>query len=160
MQATDGSGDAANYVVEPYAAFADADEARKAVRFERRLELGMEGHRLFDLRRWGVAKEVMTAYFVNETRTITRSMAAKDKTITRIIEEKDNILKTIVFSDYNKALGVTMKVTGDKKATPIVEETEISVIWTDDIVSMSRKIGGMDDDYDLIVDIYLMHACI
>ena len=30
-------------------------DARKAVRFERRLELAMEGHRSFDLRRWGVA---------------------------------------------------------------------------------------------------------
>ena len=36
--------------------------ARKAVRFERRLELGMEGHRLFDIRRWGVAESVMNAY--------------------------------------------------------------------------------------------------
>lgn len=71
MQAVDGSGDAANYVVEPYAAFADQDEARKAVRFERRLELGMEGHRLFDLRRWGITEATMTAYFQNETRTIT-----------------------------------------------------------------------------------------
>lgn len=71
MQAVDGSGDAANYVVEPYAAFGDQDFARKAVRFERRLELGMEGHRLFDLRRWGIAEQVMTDYFANETRTIT-----------------------------------------------------------------------------------------
>ncbi|MEM9547254.1 MAG: RagB/SusD family nutrient uptake outer membrane protein [Bacteroidota bacterium] len=71
VQAVDGSGDAANYVIEPYASFPDANFARKAVRFERRLELGMEGHRLFDLRRWGVAKEVMTEYFSNEARTIT-----------------------------------------------------------------------------------------
>jgi len=71
MQAVDGSGDAANYVIEPYTAFADQDIARKAVRFERRLELGMEGHRLFDLRRWDIAEQVMTAYFANETRTIT-----------------------------------------------------------------------------------------
>jgi len=70
MQAVDGTGDAADYVIEPYASFADQDMARKAVRFERRVELGMEGHRLFDLRRWGVAKEVMTTYFVNEARTI------------------------------------------------------------------------------------------
>jgi len=71
MQAIDGSGDAAMYVVEAYTAFADQDVAIQAVRFERRLELGMEGHRLFDLRRWDIAEEVMTAYFVNETRTIT-----------------------------------------------------------------------------------------
>ncbi|MEN8790478.1 MAG: RagB/SusD family nutrient uptake outer membrane protein, partial [Flavobacteriaceae bacterium] len=34
-----GTGDAANYVIDEYASFADQDEARKAVRFERRLEL-------------------------------------------------------------------------------------------------------------------------
>lgn len=71
MQAPNGGGDAANYQIEPYTSFADEDFARKAVRFERRIELGMEGHRLFDLRRWGVAKDVMTAYFTNEARTIT-----------------------------------------------------------------------------------------
>ena len=71
LQAVDGSGDAATYVIEPYASFSDATTARKAVRFERRLELGMEGHRLYDLRRWGVATEVMNEYFANEARTIT-----------------------------------------------------------------------------------------
>jgi len=71
MQAVGGGGDAANYQIEPYAAFADAAFARKAVRFERRVELGMEGHRLFDLRRWGNWVEVMSEYATNEGRTIT-----------------------------------------------------------------------------------------
>ncbi len=71
MQAVDGSGDAANYVIDLYPSFSDADMARKAVRFERRVELGMEGHRLYDLRRWGNAKQVLTDYFSNEARTIT-----------------------------------------------------------------------------------------
>ncbi len=71
MQAVDGSGDAANYQIEPYASFPDVAFARNAVRFERRLELGMEGHRLFDLRRWGNFVEVMTAYAQNEGRTVT-----------------------------------------------------------------------------------------
>ncbi len=62
--------DAANYEIEPYPAFPDATFARKAVRFERRLELGVEGHRLFDLRRWGNATEVMNEYIQNEARTI------------------------------------------------------------------------------------------
>jgi hypothetical protein len=30
----------------------------------------MEGHRLFDLRRWGVADQVISEYVTNETRTI------------------------------------------------------------------------------------------
>jgi hypothetical protein len=53
----------AKYKVEPYMqAWTDQTYARKAVRFERRLELAMEGHRLFDLRRWGVAKEVINTF--------------------------------------------------------------------------------------------------
>jgi hypothetical protein len=71
MQAVDGSGDAATYVIEPFASFTDQAMARKAVRFERRVELGMEGHRLFDLRRWNVAEQTMNEYFQNEARTIT-----------------------------------------------------------------------------------------
>lgn len=74
----DETQDAANYNVEPYASFPDQDYARKAVRFERRLELGMEGHRLFDIRRWGVGTTVMNEYFTNEARVIT-SFAGKAK---------------------------------------------------------------------------------
>ena len=70
VQDEDGNP-AANYEISTYTAFASQDEARQAVRFERRLELGMEGHRLFDLRRWGNAMEVINAYAVNEQRTIT-----------------------------------------------------------------------------------------
>jgi starch-binding outer membrane protein, SusD/RagB family len=44
--------DAATYDIEPYPAFADAAAAMKALRMERKLELGMEGHRFFDLQRW------------------------------------------------------------------------------------------------------------
>lgn len=71
MQAVGGGADAANYVIDLYPSFSDETMARKAVRFERRVELGMEGHRLFDLRRWGVASQVMSDYFSNEARTIT-----------------------------------------------------------------------------------------
>lgn len=54
---------AANYVIKEYPSFADQTYARKAVRFEERLELGMEGNRRFDLVRWGVAAETMNAYY-------------------------------------------------------------------------------------------------
>jgi hypothetical protein len=70
LQNEAGTGPAANYVIEPYVSFADQAEARKAVRFERRLELAMEGHRIFDLRRWGVTKSTIDTYIQNETRTI------------------------------------------------------------------------------------------
>jgi len=67
----DASGNnAANYKIEPYPSFSGQDMARKAVHMERRLELAMEGHRLFDLRRWGNAETIMNAYFVNESRVI------------------------------------------------------------------------------------------
>lgn len=65
---TDASGKpAANYLVKPYPAFASQDYARKAVRFERRVELAMEGHRHFDLVRWGVADVVLNAYLTKES---------------------------------------------------------------------------------------------
>ena len=59
------------YVIEPYPSFGSAEYARKAVRFERRLELGMEGHRLFDLRRWGNSASVMNTYFAKESEVVT-----------------------------------------------------------------------------------------
>jgi hypothetical protein len=42
------------------------DFARKALRWERRLELAMEGNRFFDLVRWGIADTYMNAYFASE----------------------------------------------------------------------------------------------
>ena len=60
-----------NYSIGTYdAAWTDAAAARNAVRHERRVELGMEGHRLFDLRRWGIMVETLNAYIANEGRTI------------------------------------------------------------------------------------------
>ena len=59
-----------NYEIEPYPDFPNQDFGRKAVRFERRLELAMEGHRYFDLTRWGILEETINTYFPNEERTI------------------------------------------------------------------------------------------
>ena len=42
------------------------DYARKALRWERRLELAMEGSRFFDLVRWGVTSQVMNQFYAKE----------------------------------------------------------------------------------------------
>ena len=51
------------YQVSPYpATFSSQAFGRQAVRAERRLELAMEGQRLFDLRRWGIAPAELNGY--------------------------------------------------------------------------------------------------
>ncbi len=52
--------------ISKYGNFASKDDARKALRWERRVELAMEGHRFFDLRRWGMLSETLNAYFASE----------------------------------------------------------------------------------------------
>lgn len=60
---------AANYLIKPYeTAWTDKDVARKAVEFEERLEFGMEGHRRFDLIRWGIADQTLNAYYATEAK--------------------------------------------------------------------------------------------
>ncbi len=66
----DPSKDAANYKIGLYpAAGWNQDYARKALRTEMRLEKALEGERFFDLVRWGIARDVMTAYFNAEKQT-------------------------------------------------------------------------------------------
>ena len=60
---------AANYVIGEYTApWTDAAVARKAVRYESRLETAMEGNRFFDLQRWGVQSQVLNEYLSRESR--------------------------------------------------------------------------------------------
>jgi hypothetical protein len=62
-----GTTPAANYLINEYpTAFADQAAARTALRFERKLELGMEGHRYFDLQRWGVVQTELTRILAYE----------------------------------------------------------------------------------------------
>lgn len=42
------------------------DFARKALRWERRMEFAMEGFRFFDLVRWGVTSQTMNSYYATE----------------------------------------------------------------------------------------------
>ena len=58
---------AAHYFIKPYPSgnFSSngKDYALKAIYFERKLELAMEGKRFFDLVRWGTAQQTLNAYF-------------------------------------------------------------------------------------------------
>jgi len=62
VKKSDGTN-AANYVISQYTApWTDQTVARNAVRFERKLELSGEGHRFFDLVRWGVAAPTLNSF--------------------------------------------------------------------------------------------------
>src|SRR5438477_2476021 len=52
----------------PFTTVAQADQA---VRYERRLELAMEGQRFFDIRRWGIADTVISNYLAKEKPRLT-----------------------------------------------------------------------------------------
>jgi hypothetical protein len=54
VKESDGVTPAATYDTRPYPSFPDPSYARNALRMERKLELGTEGHRWFDLNRWKI----------------------------------------------------------------------------------------------------------
>lgn len=60
------AGAADIYAISPYSSFPSKDYALKALMFERRLEFAMEGHRWYDLVRWGIAEETLNAYLAEE----------------------------------------------------------------------------------------------
>ncbi len=62
---------AANYKISLYTTpFAGQDAARTVVRFERKLELSGEGHRFFDLVRWGIAAPTINAFLAYESKLL------------------------------------------------------------------------------------------
>ncbi|NVJ84793.1 MAG: RagB/SusD family nutrient uptake outer membrane protein [Algoriphagus sp.] len=66
---------AANYVISTYdAPWTDANAARAAVRMERMLELGMEGHRFYDLVRWNTVQEELDFYFALDGTILTGAL--------------------------------------------------------------------------------------
>ncbi len=63
----------------PASDFTSKEQARVRLRWERRLEMAMESSRYFDLRRWGIASEVLNAYFE---------------------KEKDSVYENVVYGQY------------------------------------------------------------
>ncbi len=80
--AVDFNQPAANYLISPYPTFPDAVYARKAVRMEERLEFAMEGHRFFDLVRWGIVDEVINDYMLKDREFRSLFGGASPKTFT------------------------------------------------------------------------------
>ncbi|MCU0338754.1 MAG: RagB/SusD family nutrient uptake outer membrane protein [Spirosomaceae bacterium] len=75
---TDGANPASAYRISLYTApWTNQAAARDAVRFERFLELAMEGHRFFDLVRWGTAETVINAFIAKEARIRTHLAGAR-----------------------------------------------------------------------------------
>ncbi|MFB9863170.1 RagB/SusD family nutrient uptake outer membrane protein [Rufibacter immobilis] len=93
----------ANYLVRPYEPGVNIDwtqeNARQALRFERRLEMAMEGNRFFDLVRWGVADQVMNSYLTVEK---TRKEFYKDGFFTKGKHEYLPIPQNQIFWSENR----------------------------------------------------------
>lgn len=93
----------ANYNVKPYVAGVNIDwtqeNARKALRFERRLEMALEGSRFFDLVRWGVAEPVMNSYLNAEK---TKRDYLKDAKFTESRDEYLPIPQNQIFWSENR----------------------------------------------------------
>ena len=69
-----GANAAANYRIGLYpdSQFSTKDKALEALRWERRIELCMEGHRWYDLARWGIISDVLNDYVKYESQYLTK----------------------------------------------------------------------------------------
>lgn len=70
MKHIEYAADQCDIALYPESYFQDKETARKCLRWERRLELGMEGSRFFDLRRWGIASKTLNDYFKTEAKDV------------------------------------------------------------------------------------------
>ncbi len=80
---------AAKYTIAEYPAsqFATKEKAREAVRFERKLELSGEGHRFYDLVRWGTAEQKINSYLTYDSKFLPTALGGS-----RFTTGKDELL--------------------------------------------------------------------
>lgn len=100
--------DAANYNIQLYTSFTDQAHAVKAVKMERRLELAMEGKRLFDLRRYGNSQDVINTYMQNEARVIT---SFQDEANSHSYQPKNDLMP-IPIDAIDQSTGTLVQNTG------------------------------------------------
>lgn len=84
---TGGAGvvNGTKYKVGTYtSAFANQADARQALRWERRIELAMEGFRFFDLRRWKDLQTLVDFLAVEKTRRLQLYGATEQPTVTKL----------------------------------------------------------------------------
>jgi hypothetical protein len=99
---------AANYVIARYPTggisdpFQSKEGANEGIQFERRLELALEGHRFWDLKKWGIAKSTLDAYAEREGDKIIylQNVEFNHKNVRfpifqDVIDRSDNTLKQI-----------------------------------------------------------------
>ena len=72
------------YKVGTYSAFENQADARRALRWERRIELAMEGFRFFDLRRWKDLQTLVDFLAVEKTRRLQLYGATEQPTVTKL----------------------------------------------------------------------------
>jgi len=92
-QYVDFTKPAANYKIGTYTAFANKDEAMRAVQWEQRLEFATEGMRFFDLRRWDKAKP-------GSMKATLEAFAAADKRV------RPDVMKGVTFDEKDKYMPV------------------------------------------------------
>ena len=97
VQLPDGTP-AADYYVDLYQTpWTSRTDALKAIRFENKLELAMEGHRFFDLVRWGIADTELSAYLAKES---IKRVYLKGATFTKNEDEYYPIPQTEIQNSY------------------------------------------------------------